>query len=300
MANRHSQEIVLAGGLGNQLFQIAFGMNLMKYGKVSFLSGILRIDDSVIDKLVLPSSVNIEVFTGKSIFKKLYGWSLRSSTLPGKIGWLAQSFLSKILNITISGGTGFDGNLTKKSNSSRYIGYFQTYKWVNTPEVLLQMKSISIKEVSPWLKTNLEKLKSTDPVIMHVRLGDYANNHSIGILPTKYYEKALNYLFNSMLDREIWILSDEPHHAIKFVPPHLRKFTRVIQENEADDAQVFELMRNGRRIIIANSTFSWWAALLSAEDDKTILAPSKWFRHMETPRDLFPKEWITINNYGWD
>ena len=46
--------------------------------------------------------------------------------------------------------------------------------------------------------------------------------------------------------------------------------------------------------IIANSTFSWWAAWLNSNPQKNIIAPSKWVKGYST-KDLIPKEWIQLD-----
>jgi hypothetical protein len=46
-----------------------------------------------------------------------------------------------------------------------------------------------------------------------------------------------------------------------------------------------------RHIIIANSSFSWWAAYLNAYHDKTVIAPAVWFNYSFNPAQ---KEWIKI------
>jgi hypothetical protein len=49
--------------------------------------------------------------------------------------------------------------------------------------------------------------------------------------------------------------------------------------------------------IIANSTFSWWAAWLDRKVDKIVIAPRRWFgpgaQHYNTV-DLLPSDWIVV------
>jgi len=50
--------------------------------------------------------------------------------------------------------------------------------------------------------------------------------------------------------------------------------------------------------IIANSTFSWWAAWLCDNMDKVVIYPNRWFgpnNQDKSTKDLFPQEWRVIN-----
>jgi len=55
------------------------------------------------------------------------------------------------------------------------------------------------------------------------------------------------------------------------------------------------LMQQCDHNVIANSTFSWWAAWLNANAEKIVIAPKQWFAQMEHPdEDICPKGWERV------
>ena len=67
-------------------------------------------------------------------------------------------------------------------------------------------------------------------------------------------------------------------------------------ETDVVDMYLMSKMRNN---IIANSSFSWWAAWLNENKDKKVIAPQKWFGkghptlsdNDRVTRDLIPINW---------
>jgi hypothetical protein len=57
----------------------------------------------------------------------------------------------------------------------------------------------------------------------------------------------------------------------------------------------FKIISRSKRIVIGNSTFSWWGAYL-AGSNANVVAPAKWFKHKQDPKDLIPPKWKTIQS----
>ena len=55
-------------------------------------------------------------------------------------------------------------------------------------------------------------------------------------------------------------------------------------------------MQNAKHNIVANSSFSWWAAWLNNNSEKIVLAPNKWFTDEAkiNYKDVVPDSWTKI------
>jgi hypothetical protein len=116
---------------------------------------------------------------------------------------------------------------------------------------------------------------------IHVRRGDYITySHLYGGVGENYYKKAMALFANT----EFIVLSDDPAWC--------RTQTWLIGceiIDEPDELKALAIMGSCEGAIIANSTFSWWGAMISA---KQVVYPSKWFSSVKP--DLFPKHWICL------
>ena len=126
-----------------------------------------------------------------------------------------------------------------------------------------------------------EKLDD-DYIGIHVRRGDYLTYSLIHpVCSMQYYEEGLA----SLPDKPVKIFSDDPEWCVK----HFKgdRFN-ICTGNFIED---FELMSKCTYNIIANSSFSWWAAWLS--NSKKVIAPKKWFgpKGPGSSKDIIPSEW---------
>lgn len=216
----------------------------------------------------------------------------------GYSGIYYQSIFKKELPITqfipeykyYQNGFGYEDVII---NDAELIGYFQSEKFFLHCEDLIR-KQFEIKdEIVEYIKNIYPSIDNS--LTIHIRRGDYVgqpNYHPI--VPISYYEKILNDISENY--KYIFFFSDDINWVkekfvdSKYVFPNFEK---------NNDLNCFVLMSLAKDNIIANSTYSWWAAWLNKNKNKKIYSPSykQWFGpsycNLDT-KDLIPEKWIQI------
>ena len=135
------------------------------------------------------------------------------------------------------------------------------------------------------------------PVSIHVRRGDYvsssrtASHH--GVLGLDYYRTALDRVVDRLARPQFFVFSDDIAWARANLPvPGDAVF--VGHNTTLDSHFDMHLMSRCRHHVIANSSFSWWAAWLNADPDKIVIAPSRWFLAPFDTTTLTPPSWTRI------
>jgi hypothetical protein len=176
-------------------------------------------------------------------------------------------------------------------------GYFQSEKYfAHYKEEIINLFAPS-NEVMDYLELKYSDiLAHPNTVAIHVRtyIKDY------GHLPTKeelhafpgiaYYERAVS-LFPE--DSLFIICSDD----IKWCKNHLRHLAKNLIFIEGNvHTHDFYLMSLCKHNIIANSTFSWWAAYLNRNPNKRVVTPDHWFGIWWThaTENFILKDWIRV------
>ncbi len=93
---------------------------------------------------------------------------------------------------------------------------------------------------------------------------------------------------------QFFIFSDDPQWCKENI--HIKKYPFKVIGHEYDGEKYqnkFKLMTQCKHFIIANSTFSWWAAWLSKNSTKIIIAPKRWFQNPQNNNTkIVPESWI--------
>lgn len=175
-------------------------------------------------------------------------------------------------------------------------------------------RELSLKEplgsAATEIKREIESISLAGklPVLLHVRRGDYVTNvHAQsfhGAKDASYYKKAVDRLIKEIgQDKESLIHFFAVSDDIDWVRQNIKPTSSSgqsfpvthISKPEIKDYEEMHLMSLCHHHIIANSTFSWWGAWLSANQKKVVIGPKVWVNNPAVnTNDVMPESWIRI------
>ena len=256
--------IKIYGGLGNQMFQYALGLAMEKAGtKVQYET----------------SWFNHPQTPPRPYSLDKYGIAIETGS------FLFQSTIHE---------NGFIPDLLKRNNINLF-GYWQYLSYYET--VWNQVRKIFQVSEQYYTKKYLglkERIIKNNSLSVHVRRGDYVTIPGHVVLPFLYYLEALELMPDA---EEIFVFSDDiPWCKEKFKKSY---FDIPITFVDVEEYLALDLMRLCKHKIIANSTYSWWAAMLSDNIFQKVIAPKIWRENpMEQVKmedgSFIPNEWIRI------
>ena len=300
----------LAGGLGNQMFQYsaAYSLSTERINLVTNLFHISRNSDGLpeLSDCNLLGSINYyNNFHFSRIFRKTVNSSLRISTSTNsglliKIYCIFASIIASslffvenrsLMHVRISADTGRAGSRYKIIRTL-HIGYFQSN--LNAEKLVSHLKYSALVDIDSNTALNKLIIKSlmVQPVMAHVRLGDYEKEHDIGLLSKEYFTSALRLLVRERKFNQVWIFSNNPLKAREYFADFEGVDFWVVEDSGFKSADTLELMRHMNGYVIANSTFSWWGARLGYSSDVQIVSPNPWFKNLKNPNHLLPVKWL--------
>ena len=251
----------LAGGLGNQMFEIAAAASLAKDN-----NSLLIVNNN---EHILPNQGrNVNVYKSNVFSKILFDSKIKFNNYYNK----ESSDYSPIP---------YQKNL-------KLNGHFQSFKYFDHNRLYIKNLFLDKNTI------DLLKLKyniPNDATAIQVRRGDYhkfPDHHPL--LTVDYYNKAIEKISTS----KIYVFSDDINWCksnFKFNIP-----VEYIRDEDYNELYLISLCKN---IIISNSSFGWWAAYLNDRTDSVIIVPSTWvgpslLREGFDINCLLFKDWIKI------
>lgn len=279
------------GGVGNQLFQLALALELKNVNSFEVNLDIWRHQINGARRFEIPSEF-LGVQTVNS-FKQ----SMAGNSLTRRISRNARFRIDP--KIYLEKGHSFDPKILGIGNDHRLIGYFQSWKYSINSIDFLREKMNSLANASKWVQEHHDDLQAEGPwFAVHVRRGDYLlpkNQMSHGILPLTYYEKSLVQMMKLVPNARPVLFSDDIDGAWKSLK-HLNLPNFAFRKpNLGSPLEHLLLMSQANGLILANSSFSWWAAWLKESSERPVFATSNWYPGKTgTPPDLIPKSWRLV------
>jgi hypothetical protein len=264
--------VIIKEGIGNQLFQFAYGL-----WKVELNTSKLLLDVSSYDRSNRHGGFALHYIMGDFLLNKTQ-----------KIDWRNFDFgSSAYLNLKRQPSLFYDGpNMSNDFNQIVADGWFQNYAYVHP--VLKQMRD--------WFElSTMDKNQSNDffeenyVIGVHLRRGDYLNPNFrslFGIVDTQSLINQVNKIHSEHA-------SNKPIKFALFTDGIVSgKFDRIEIRSENstpyDDVQTLYRMSRCEHLICSNSTFSLWAGYLSSKL-KTISLPDNWTQSKKIlTKDLLP------------
>lgn len=285
--------LILTGGLGNQMFEYATAkalalklnkeLNLDLYALQKKTKGIKR--DFELD--IFDIDLKISSSWKTKLLVKLFPFVEQNRTFFGKTfnyfrDYSAIVYLPKFQEL--------EGNVILH-------GHFQNEKYFKQYETIIR-KEFTFKH--PLKEQNLQiaqQMEKSNSVAIHIRRGDYVTDSNFALCTKEYYQEAMDSIRKEVENPVFFIFSQD----FDWINENLtfdKEEVHFIDWNKGKDSYIdMQLMSLCKHNIIANSSFSWWAAWLNKNPEKRIFAPARWFRKEERNEDLkdfYPQGWKMI------
>lgn len=244
---RHEHVPLLTGGLGNRLFQVA-----SVYG-IARKRGIMVLN---------PKTSRRNSHSDRNYFKTIFRRFLQKE----------YTFKFKMDTYRERESHFYDSNLLSEDfNYSRYSGYFQNYNYFDS--YLDELRTLF----------DLPILPETRRFFIHIRLGDYVNNNDHYVDLKHYYQTCLEIIRRQYGEHvEFCVFTNQKTYAEKYLLDHLPSIRNYTFGDSNELIALAEMSQCALGGICANSTFSWWGAMLNPRKNKKIFFPNR--NYPETSR----------------
>lgn len=291
--------VAVSGGFGNQFFQCGFAYHLSELTGTSIS---LEVSEYLIrserttyresySSVLLPHYQEVNLGLNQ-IIEKFYAINPQIKSRVFRKANFYHRTLKLLFRHRILVLTKFPKSVSKFLKfcpvSICFVGTWQDSKYIH--QAYTKHLIAKLNEVLSYRDFNIPN----NAIGVHVRKTDYLNQNSIHAdLELSYYDNALAVVSSTTDPLPIVVFTDDRNWcASNFV-----KFKPIYFAEDSVGAETlinFLYMTKFKNLVIANSSFSFSAALC-ADPDTVVVAPKKWFKSpAQNLSSKYPASWTSL------
>lgn len=301
--------VKFCGGLGNQMYQFAMLIAL----KEKYSNQVIKADISHYKLFEEHNGFELDTYFGIQLnyasyqeVKRVYPgltprksclflpWSVRDYIVH-KLQWKYNSICEK-LRPTIAKKTITESNWDEKNKLLGTGDWYLNGMWQNTEYFQEYQKDIiAAFDMNPEIdETDSEivrQLKNGDAIAVHVRGGDFLRGNTFNLCGKEYYNEALSH-FSEI--KPLYIFTDDGLYAKKLFNNY--KIAGIVSHNINESIKDMYMMSQAKKLVISNSTFSFWSAFLNMNAEKIICPRYATKNENGYTNACFKSDWDIIDN----
>ncbi len=289
------------GGLGNQMFQYAFGRAIALKRELPVKFNVIELLDRTPKENFTFRNYELDIFAAEIAIaseEEVAIYNYQPKSLPEKVYYKVKRKLLKPQVFKERAYYTYDPDVYRSSENTYYDGYWQTEQYFQEFASVLR-KDLAFKTEPQGQNATLAKqIQASNAIAVHVRRGDYVSNaisnQVHGTCSPEYYRQAVDILRQQVSNPVLFVFSDEP----EWVQQNLAFDLPTVYVSHNKGQKSFEdmrLMSLCQHNIIANSSFSWWGAWLNDNPKKQVIAPRQWMQsEVIDSSGLTPASWIRL------
>lgn len=301
---RGAVTLYLVERLGNQLFQYGAGLAQAR-------------------RLGVPLSLNLAFFRHKRPIRENYAKTFEldafdhGATIPEDPRYHAHPLLAlpavpaarfwhntvqkRLPQITppvfMERSLDYDPRIETVKAGTTLVGFFQSLRYLESVLPELRTRIPRLTNPSSWYVETTERLAADKgAILLHVRRSDFmlAQNRAVqGVVGRGYYDNALRVVRRLGYGGPVYVVSDSIDVAMDELHG-LDDLIPLVSPPGTKSLEILLAMSKTNALVVANSSFSWWAGVLGSQENRTVVAPRPWMVAERDTHDLFPVDWMTL------
>ncbi len=282
--------IKLKGGMGNQMFQYAFGRAL----------------ERAAEKAGQPIAISFDITAYTNPLKAdtrrpfmLEPLNVQAVLASDEVSLKAYNpygIISKVLRRILGTGNtvAFDPSLLLPPFKKSYEGYWQTEKYFADFTDQIRSEFTLNVPLGSLAQSMYERIKGDDhSVSIFYRRTDYVGHKTFDIGEQDYQKRALARMKELVPNMKLYVMSDDITWVKENVD--LPEGSVFVSDKEITPQEEMHLASACRHHIIPNSTFAWWGAYLNKNPNKVVITPKVWANvDNDEYADIVPAGWLRV------